>query len=133
MIYPWKLDYWNSGEWQVCNERLKDMEKSSIKFNPPRSELFRALRMLHDGDVQVAIIGQDPYPDSRFATGIAFSIPSTIQEGDFPQTLRTIFKEYTSDLGYSLPSHGNLERWVEQGVLLWNAIPTCRAGQSLSH
>lgn len=133
MIYPWKLQYWQSGEWQVCNERLKDLEKALVGYNPRRSDLFGPLRRLSAEDVRVCIIGQDPYPQAGYATGTAFSIPSSYEGADFPPTLRTIFDEYMSDLGYGIPSHGDLSRWEAQGVLLWNAIPTCRAGESLSH
>jgi uracil-DNA glycosylase len=78
-------------------------------------------------------VGQDPYPAHKFATGLAFSIPSKYGRSDFPGTLRQIFSEYQSDLGYPLPRHGDLTRWTEQGVLLWNAIPSCTDGDSLSH
>ncbi len=133
MIYPWKLNYWQSGEWQVCNERLKDLEKAGITYNPKRQELFGSLRLLSVGAVKVCIIGQDPYPQSQYATGVAFSIPDKTTREDFPPTLNTIFKEYSSDLKYPIPSNGSLLRWTAQGVLLWNAIPTCTAGKSLSH
>ena len=133
MIYPWKLDYWQSGEWQVCNERLKDVEKSGVTYNPPRALLFAALRTLSDRDVRVAIIGQDPYPQAQYCTGRAFEIPATFQRTDFPPTLNTIFREYIADLGYPFPHTGDLGRWAAQGVLLWNAIPTCQSGRSLSH
>ena len=133
MIYPWKLDYWQSGEWQVANERLKDLEKAGIVYNPTRAELFRSLRVVQPGEVKVCIIGQDPYPDPAFATGIPFSIPRDIGQDRFPRTLVNIFKEYVADLGYPFPNHGDLTGWVSQGVLLWNAIPTCRSGVSLSH
>lgn len=133
MNYPWKLNYWQSGEWQVCNERLKELEKAGILYNPTRSELFRSLRLVPVGEVKVCIIGQDPYPDPAFATGVPFSIPAGVKPDQFPITLRNIFKEYCSDLGYPFPDNGDLHGWVTQGVLLWNAIPTCRSGQSLSH
>lgn len=134
MIYPWKLNFWQSGEWQVCNERLKDMENAGIQYNPTRKELFRALRLTQPGEVKVCIVGQDPYPDSEFATGLAFSIPELEGKREvYPPTLRAVFNEYCSDLGYSFPSTGNLDGWAAQGVLLWNAIPSCRSGQSLSH
>ena len=132
MIYPWKLNFWQSGEWQVCNEKLKGMEKAGIKFNPTRELLFDALRRTQPGDVQVAIIGQDPYPQAQYATGRAFAIPSHFGPDEFPPTLRTIFKEYCSDLGYPFPHTGDLQRWTDQGVLLWNAIPVTRTGESLS-
>src|ERR1700678_4389429 len=133
MIFPWKLDYWQSGEWQVANERLKELEKAGIPFNPSRGELFRVLRLLPAGEVKVCIIGQDPYPDPALATGIPFSIPAGIGPSSFPKSLSNIFKEYVADLKYPFPNGGDLTGWVLQGVLLWNAIPTCRSGASLSH
>ena len=36
-------------------------------------------------------------------------------------------------LGIEVPSHGNLESWAKQGVLLLNATLTVRANQPLSH
>lgn len=133
MIYPWKLKYWQTGEWQVVNERLKDMEKDHVRYNPTRSELFRSLQATKPEDVRVVILGQDPYPQSKYATGYSFSIPKEIEGSDFPPTLQTIFREYTSDLHYEYPKSGDLHRWTEQGVLLWNAIPSCTANKSLSH
>jgi uracil-DNA glycosylase len=143
-IKGWDLDFFNSGEWQVCDERLKDLEKVNRKihttehnpgdgYNPGRENLFRALRLTPASDVRVAIIGQDPYPTREFATGLAFSIPAAVAPEFFPLTLQIIFKEYCSDLGLPLPSKGNLDGWAERGVLLWNAIPSCGSGKSLSH
>lgn len=130
---PWSLDYWQSGEYQVAREKLDDEEKAGFTVNPPRKSMFEALRRVPQRDVRVAIIGQDPYPDSRMATGMAFSIPHEFGSREFPATLRSIFAEYVSDLGYNSPNHGDLSKWAAQGVLLWNAIPSCRAGVSLSH
>jgi uracil-DNA glycosylase len=134
MRYPWNLDYWKSGEWQVVNERLHDMEKAGVRFNPTRSDLFRSLTAVgHPSLVRVVLVGQDPYPQHRYATGQAFSIPPQYLRVDFPPTLREIFAEYERDLGYGIPSNGDLSYWVEQGVLLWNVIPSCEDGKSLSH
>lgn len=132
MIYPWKLHYWQTGEWQVCNERLKDLEKAGTVYNPSRANLFRSLSSLPPEQVKVCILGQDPYPDHRMATGYAFSIPRSFSREQFPPTLNQIFKEYSSDLGLPRPDCGDLQPWADQGVLLWNCIPVCRAGASLS-
>lgn len=133
-IKGWDLDFFNSGEWQVIDERLKDLEKIhrpvSDGYNPGRKMLFEALRSTPYEEVRVAIIGQDPYPDSRLATGLAFGVPEGQQ---FPPTLRTIFKEYERDLHYPCPSSGDLKGWANNGVLLWNAVPSCGTGKSLSH
>jgi uracil-DNA glycosylase len=45
-----------------------------------------------------------------------------------------IFKELETDIeGFNLPSHGNLTRWAEQGVLLLNTVLTVEQGQAHSH
>jgi uracil-DNA glycosylase len=50
-----------------------------------------------------------------------------------PPSLQNIFKEIHSDLGIAVPSHGHLEHWARQGVLMLNAVLTVRAGQAQSH
>lgn len=136
-IKGWDLDYFNTGEWQVVDERLKDLERQNraigrYGYNPGRKSLFEALRVTSQEQTRVAIIGQDPYPQESFATGLSFSIPAG--RTDFPPTLRTIFDEYVSDLHHPYPTSGCLTPWTgEGGVLLWNAIPSCATGQSLSH
>lgn len=137
-IKGWDLDYFNSGEWQVVDERLKDSEKINRRigndgYNPGRSRLFAALQAVPSGEVKVAIIGQDPYPQSKYSTGIAFAIPGELRQDEFPPTLQAVFREYCSDLGHNLPSTGDLGQWSRSGVLLWNAIPSCGPGKSLSH
>lgn len=136
-IKGWDLKFFNSGEWQVCDERLKDLEKVNRPIGvdgycPGRENLFRVLRLIPRDSVRCCIIGQDPYPDPRYATGVAFSIP---EKGglEFPPTLRTLLEEYCKDLHLPYPSHGSLEGWCSRGVLLWNAVPSCRSGHSLSH
>lgn len=135
-IKGWDLNYFNTGEWQVVNERLQDLEKVSRRigqdgFNPNRKSLFRSLQLLPMGEVRVCIIGQDPYPAKGVATGRAFAANGS--PGDYPATLRTLFTEYCSDLHLELPSDGSLDGWSKAGVLLWNAIPSCGPGKSLSH
>jgi uracil-DNA glycosylase len=109
------------------------MERDHEAYNPPRSSLFRALQLIKPEATRAVLLGQDPYPDARYATGVAFSIPQGIEEKDFPPTLNTLLKEYATDTGYSIPSHGNLEQWCTEGVLLWNVIPSTTTGKSLSH
>ena len=131
MKHPWPhLNFWNSGEWQVVEERLNDLDKQHVRYNPTRADLFRALWETPMDDVRVAIIGQDPYPQSRLATGVAFSIPSEIKE--YPSSLVNIFTEYCNDLHYPYPSTGSLVEWCGRGVLLWNAVPSCFAGKPAS-
>ena len=44
-----------------------------------------------------------------------------------------IYQELHDDLGCTIPSHGNLVKWAEQGVLLLNTVLTVRAHQANSH
>lgn len=128
---PWSLDYWKCGEYQVVQERLNDLQQKGVLVNPHSSRRFRALALTPFSDVRVVLLGQDPYPDPKYATGLAFSIPPTEQQ--YPPTLHNLFKEYQTDLGYPLPIAGDLTPWAVHGVLLWNVIPTCTAYHSLSH
>lgn len=130
----WPLKFWKSGEYQVIKEKLhecRDDRTLRDLYCPGRFNLFRELSLLRPEQVKVVIVGQDPYPDALLATGIAFSIPRSVKT--FPRSLVNIFKEYSDDLGYPTPKHGDLSRWVKEGVLLWNAFPTCAIGRPASH
>lgn len=121
------LAYWQSGEWQVVEERLTDYEKAGISYTPSRGLLFHSLDCISPENVRAVICGQDPYPNPAYATGIAFSVPETIGSGSLPPSLKNIFKEYETDLHYPTPKNGDLTNWVKQGVLLWNVYPSCLA------
>lgn len=127
----WDLDFFRSGEWQVIEEKFDELEQKGFTINPKRKDMFKALVATPSSEVRVVIVGQDPYPNSNLATGIAFDIPLGVV--DFPLTLRNIFNELQSDLGYLHPRNGSLLQWTNHGVLLLNAIPSCTAGQPASH
>lgn len=120
------LNYWNTGEWQVVQEKLEDNN-----FNPLKENLFAALNATPFNLTKVVLMGQDPYPALQYSTGLAFSIP--LQSPSIPPTLRIILQELENDLHLPFPKTGNLEKWASQGVLLWNAIPSCETGKSMSH
>lgn len=130
----WKeLNFWNYGEWDVIKEHLDDLDKAKKAWCPGKKNLFRALELCPYAKTKVMFIGQDPYPNPLHATGVAFSIPADFKPHQFPPTLKTMLKEYEDDLHYPAPESGNLERWCEEGVLLWNATPSCNAGAVGSH
>jgi uracil-DNA glycosylase len=119
-----QLEFWNSGEWQKVEEDLDAFEERGVQITPERDALFRALHLVSFLETKVCIVGQDPYPNPKHATGVAFSIPVTCR--DYPPTLQNIFREYSDvhgDLKYPYPKTGCLEPWCKQGVLLWNAYP----------
>lgn len=126
-----ELDYWKSGEWQVVQERLDD---GNGQICPDRDHMFDAYVHTKFEDTKVFMVGQDPYPDLDAAMGLAFSLTRQyVESKGLTPTLKQIFKELKTDLHLEAPDHGSLVPWAEQGVLLWNSVPTCHRGQSLSH
>lgn len=108
---------------------LIEEKKQHIVF-PPSSLIFNAFNLTPFDDVKVVILGQDPYHNIGQAHGLAFSVPDNIQK---PPSLINIFKELNQDLGLPIPTHGNLEKWAKEGVLLLNASLTVRAHMAASH
>ncbi|MDQ1296812.1 MAG: uracil-DNA glycosylase [Bacteroidota bacterium] len=113
--------------------KLSDFVKEEYKTKtiyPPGSLIFNAFNLCPFDKVKAVIIGQDPYHGPGQAHGLCFSVREGI---DFPPSLRNIYKEIESDLGYKTATTGNLERWAARGVLLLNATLTVRAHQAGSH
>lgn len=104
--------------------------RGNVPIYPPPHLIFNALNSTPFDRVKVVIIGQDPYHGPGQAMGLAFSVPKGIKP---PSSLINIFKELHKDGGCSIPSHGNLERWAVQGVLLLNSVLTVRMHQANSH
>jgi len=105
-------------------------EKAKYRVFPPGSRIFAALDTTPFRQVKVVILGQDPYHGEGQAHGLCFSVPAGVKP---PPSLNNIFQELKNDLGIPIPSHGNLEPWARQGVLLLNATLTVRANQAGSH
>ncbi|XP_031496159.1 uracil-DNA glycosylase, mitochondrial-like isoform X1 [Nymphaea colorata] len=101
-----------------------------LAIYPPPFLIFNALNSTSFDRVKVVIIGQDPYHGPGQAMGLSFSVPQGVK---MPSSLLNIFKELQADVGCSIPSHGNLEHWAIQGVLLLNAVLTVRQHQANSH
>jgi uracil-DNA glycosylase len=97
---------------------------------PPRGQRLRALELTPLDAVKVVILGQDPYHGPGQAHGLCFSVPKGVAT---PPSLVNIYKELESDLGIPRRSHGNLEHWARQGVLLLNTCLTVEAGKAGSH
>ena len=111
-------------------ERFLDQERAHFDVYPPVQSVFAALDLTPLDATQIVILGQDPYHGPRQAHGLCFSVNRNIA---IPPSLRNIFKELHEDLGVSIPSHGNLTSWAQQGVLLLNTTLTVRAGEAASH
>jgi uracil-DNA glycosylase len=115
-------------------QTLKDFVYSELsqgkKVYPELKNVFKALTLTPFDSVKVVIVGQDPYHGAGQAQGLSFSVPHKVA---LPPSLKNIFKELKSDLGISFPSHGCLESWASQGVLLLNTTLTVEEGKPKSH
>ena len=107
-----------------------DQEYAEHTIYPPREEVGSAFRLTPYDAVKVVILGQDPYHGPGQAHGLSFSVKPGVK---IPPSLRNMFKELEEDLGCPIPSHGYLEKWAKQGVLLLNTVLTVRAGEANSH
>lgn len=98
---------------------------------PSRENLFRALALVAPADVKVVILGQDPYPTPGNAHGLSFSVPPSAK---IPASLKAIYASLARSFpDWRAPTHGHLEPWALQGVLLLNTILTVRSGEPMSH
>lgn len=109
---------------------LKSEKQAGQLIYPPGKLIFNAFSLTPFEQVKVVILGQDPYHGPGQAHGLSFSVPAGIA---IPPSLRNIYKEMAEDVGTTIPTHGNLEKWAQQGVLLLNSMLTVRARQAGSH
>ena len=115
-------------------QKLSDFviqERSLYQVFPEKDLVFNAFRLTSFPKLKVVILGQDPYHNDGQAHGLSFSVPQGIA---IPPSLRNIYTELVTDIpGFRYPSHGDLTKWAEQGVLLLNATLTVRAHEAGSH
>jgi len=109
---------------------LQGEKTAGATIYPPGSRIFAALDSTPFESVRAVILGQDPYHGPGQAHGLCFSVPRGVPK---PPSLVNIHQEWHDDLGFPIPTHGSLEKWASQGVLLLNTCLTVRAGQPLSH
>jgi len=128
----WKEVLWNEFQSPYFIELKKFLleERKNHTIYPPGKLIFNAFHHTPFHNVKAVILGQDPYHGTGQAHGLCFSVPPGIPQ---PPSLVNIFKELQADRDIPIPSHGSLESWADQGVLLLNATLTVRAGQAGSH
>lgn len=131
-----------SGDWyEALKEEFKkpyykelfskvNQEYRTTKIFPPAADIFNAFHLTPLENVKVVILGQDPYHNDGQAHGLCFSVKKGVA---VPPSLVNIYKELHDDLGCTIPNHGYLIKWAEQGVLMLNTVLTVRAHQANSH
>lgn len=114
--------------------KLKEFLRSELAAGkviyPRGTEYFQALNSTPFEQVEVVILGQDPYHGPGQAHGLCFSVRPGVA---IPPSLVNIYAELKQDLGTSPPRHGYLQAWADRGVLLLNTVLTVEKGQAASH
>jgi len=122
-------DEWEKPYYKNLRSFLADEYKKHTVY-PDMYDIFNALKYTSFADTKVVIIGQDPYHEPNQAHGLCFSVK---KGNPPPPSLVNIYKELNSDIGFTIPSHGELTSWAKQGVLLLNTVLTVRQGIANSH
>ncbi|QTV05330.1 uracil-DNA glycosylase [Faecalibacter bovis] len=110
--------------------KFVENEFQSKTIYPPFNHIFSAFDYTPFNEVKVVILGQDPYHGPNQANGLSFSVNNGVK---FPPSLQNIYKELQNDLGFSIPTSGDLSNWAKQGVLMLNSILTVEASNAGSH
>lgn len=110
---------------------INEQRASGVTVYPPENDVFNAFTSTPFEQVNVVILGQDPYHGANQAHGLCFSV---LPEVKIPPSLVNIYKELAQDIeGFEIPTHGYLQSWAEQGVLLLNTVLTVEEGKAHSH
>ena len=115
-----KLSSLLSKEWQShLSSKIETIDQIGVELTkradegeeilPNRELVFRSLD-LSLSEINVVIVGQDPYPNRQDACGLAFSVlPRT---SGLPGSLMNIQKEIMTDIGSTTTADGDLSRWM---------------------
>ncbi|CAH0526816.1 uracil-DNA glycosylase [Vibrio hippocampi] len=110
---------------------VQRQREQGLVVYPPETDVFNAFRFTEFHDVNVVILGQDPYHGPNQAHGLCFSVKPGVKT---PPSLVNMYKELNQDIeGFQIPDHGYLESWARQGVLLLNTVLTVEQGKAHSH
>jgi uracil-DNA glycosylase len=113
----------------IYNNIINILKKDII---PSKDKILLPFTYFKLSELKVVFIGQDPYANSNYANGLAFSVDKNIK---IPQTLSNIFKEinieYKNKFKYI---HGDLSKWsLREKILLLNSSLTTLKDESNIH
>src|SRR4051794_22660553 len=81
-------------------EKFVDAEQKTHEVYPETANIFAALELTPYKKVNVLLLGQDPYPGEGQAHGLCFSVKPNVPH---PPSLRNIYKELHTDVGFQIP------------------------------
>ena len=123
-------DYLLQPQMRELSAFLRQRKAAGAAVFPPGPQIFAAFDATPFEQVKVVILGQDPYHGRGQAHGLSFSVQPGVAT---PPSLVNIYKELHRDLNIPIPSHGYLQSWADQGVLLLNTTMTVERANAASH
>ena len=121
-----------SSEFDDILIKLYKLSIDGKRFTPTLKQIFRAFEECPYNELQIVIVGQDPYPQVGVADGIAFSCSNTNR---LQPSLRYILDEVNKTVynGEKVSNDLDLKRWSNQGVLLLNTALTTEVSKIGAH
>jgi len=113
----------NGLSFDMIMNNLVSLVEANRRFTPKFKDIMNAFIECPYDNVNVIVIGQDPYPQLGVADGIAFSCSN---KGKAEKSLQYINKAIGTD-------HTDLRCWANQGVLLINTAFTVEVNKIGSH
>jgi uracil-DNA glycosylase len=115
------------GDQEILELRAAAYDPAATQVLPLETNLFRAFYATPLDKVRIVVVGKDPYPELKDASGVAFSTPKKRKP---PLALRNIFTNLEDDkeITFTRPKTGDLTRWTDEGALLLNAALTLTPG-----
>jgi uracil-DNA glycosylase len=133
------VDFWapfvQSSKFTAMMDALKKAAADGKVIYPAQTDIFRAFQVLPLSQVRVVMLGMDPYPTEGYANGLAFAHANNMKP---TASMSKIVQAVETDCYNSMPGHMppfkyDLQRWVNQGVLLLNSSLTVVKDDPGSH
>lgn len=127
----WFSIIYNEFEKPYFKALFKFLNKKYSNVYPEKKYIFKSLQDINFKNVNVVILGQDPYCEEGQATGLAFSVNNN---NPLPGSLKNICKELNDDLDVRIKKNNiNLNYLSKQGILLLNSTLTVEKNKPNSH
>lgn len=114
------------------NFDLDEIYNTTDIIYPEKQNVFRVFEM-NVRDINIVLLGQDPYHNPNQANGLSFSVPEDVK---IPPSLKNIFKEIKNEYperNYNF-TNGDLTRWFnEEKIFLLNTALTVIKNKPASH
>lgn len=115
-------DFFSSQSSKLRRIDMTLTEDKCTSIQPSVDLVFNVFHMVEPENIKIIILGQDPYPTDGMANGVSFSTPAHFK---VQPSLANVFKEIKREYPeWQIPGHGDLYKWVTQGVFLLNTSLT---------